>query len=1480
VREVTLKFEDGEKKSVAGRVCAHWNTTQRDVAKPVPTRYLVSWSLAPDSIPSLEALENILQDTPGTIMRERTSAGYRINYVGVDYINDNPFAQEMRYCIEPWEVDPQFVDQGTNSFNPRHRKFHVIVEAIIKDSSRGHPNFGPVWSVDADCSDEFYLEASSEQMRHWQCESCPLGATCVGDVSGHEVKSMFGWQRLDAGESLAFWKCLNPKACLGGYNPGPEMREFEVHNKDWGPLNALKNESCNHEMGFRETCGSDVAPRRCRLCRACRFGYYPEGVGFCYACPAPVVRMIIVIVAIIGLCLMLYAFLKAALDEDDSPHSHLAQPLQKIALNHMQLIALAASLPLSWPPQLRAFFEMFAIVTRVGGYLFNPQCDAAAAASNTGSSKFFIKQLGILVLPFLAVVCSCIFWGLVAAYPRVTRMVCWFRLKRLFGNSCCCRAKRARRSPPTLGDVFELFCRFLSHEDFVKQHHVLSKFAALDLMYALNIGISKTACAFHYDKIKQIILMSAKGDSDAVVDRLTEHAHVDFESFARWYTWYIATYWDGLSKKKNSTSQMIGALDLVIHVVYGSAVRCHTIVTPIPTFAGDKGFAVKLDNVIPGNHGLECELLVFQQNNYGVILRHLNGNTGPGLDSRVTVAGSVLPRQTAEESSNAPPLEDRLRVSSLIESRLLDFEYLLAIDDLICIEGKDGTKTEILAEVVPRGRFHNVQQDHSAGSKHSTLDELAENTDVAYHVPTRGELLKIYEDALAAETKEDIDAGEEEGTVVFICLASFERIVEEHPDIFGALWRKTDLTSSYTEIKEIVGRDILSKYQDIFSGRKEASKQDFVFIATECFSIFAEFAFRVSMQRRHHHNKLKRARSLHSARRESVAAISHKVQEETRLKRRSSVKTSSSSSSSSSGATSQRNSGGARELGTSLKELKERDGSIGYVDKIVATVVTMLYLLYPTLCSSAFSILACQPVGHTKTYLQQDLEVECYAQEHTYWVAGLGAPAVLLLAFGIPVITFYLLRSRRHDLHSHKTRFRFSIIMIGYTDEAYYWECVVAVRKLSVAAIGVFMLQLDIAVQSLTAEVVVVAMLVMHIAKRPYIEVTPQHDTLHNAETAALTVSFLTLGCGMEMHEKLEDPVAQQVVLILCTTLVVVCNIIFICISIFWWLELKKMDLENLLEHSARQKKTVSRLVMWLQSFLPDWEGQGRDAELDRERVETENDMKELDLGLMFRVKRKAHKWVESFRERKRMRGTSVVSEQELRQEREIDERAVQDLVAREETETKRLRLQMEVRSERAHERLEQRKRKRLSLAASPSQMRRNGNAGSASAALQSRLTHVRPRDVDGNNVGAHLDTLDEAQNAASAQQRAADAADAAAFSSPARQLVRLCFPPGVTPSGFGFKLRQRREDGSSSTNTEEEALLRGFFGVASEAYAIEPKKSASRRGLRSGALLVKINGLPATQENVDKVLAWCGKKTIEFLFTESREGEWDFGDV
>ena len=53
----------------------------------------------------------------------------------------------------------------------------------------------------------------------------------------------------------------------------------------------------------------------------------------------------------------LFVFLKAALDSDSSPHAHLAQPLQKIVLNHLQLVSLASSFPLKWPKVITGMFE-------------------------------------------------------------------------------------------------------------------------------------------------------------------------------------------------------------------------------------------------------------------------------------------------------------------------------------------------------------------------------------------------------------------------------------------------------------------------------------------------------------------------------------------------------------------------------------------------------------------------------------------------------------------------------------------------------------------------------------------------------------------------------------------------------------------------------------------------------------------------------------------------------------------------------------------------------------------------------------------------------------------------------------------------------------------------------------------------------------------------------------------------------------------
>ena len=106
-------------------------------------------------------------------------------------------------------------------------------------------------------------------------------------------------------------------------------------------------------------------------------------------------------------------------------HAHLSQPLQKIVLNHLQLVSLAASFPLKWPPALETMFDWQAMVGRASEYMFNPQCvrgtkqlgnhlssasDSQEMQSEEGVRPFFMKQLLTLLLPIFALIGCTLFW--------------------------------------------------------------------------------------------------------------------------------------------------------------------------------------------------------------------------------------------------------------------------------------------------------------------------------------------------------------------------------------------------------------------------------------------------------------------------------------------------------------------------------------------------------------------------------------------------------------------------------------------------------------------------------------------------------------------------------------------------------------------------------------------------------------------------------------------------------------------------------------------------------------------------------------------------------------------------------------------------------------------------------------------------------------------------------------------------------------
>merc|ERR1712166_28195 len=91
--------------------------------------------------------------------------------------------------------------------------------------------------------------------------------------------------------------------------------------------------------------------------------------------------------------------------------------------------------------------------------------------------------------------------------------------------------------------------------------------------------------------------------------------------------------------------------------------------------------------------------------------------------------------------------------------------------------------------------------------------------------------------------------------------------------------------------------------------------------------------------------------------------------------------------------------------------------------------VAVLYLLYPTLCTSSLSLFACRTIcDDGKTYLRADLDEQCFAYDpdgtplrHATYAYVLGVPLVLLYVFGLPLLGLILVwRLRRRAIKEMK----------------------------------------------------------------------------------------------------------------------------------------------------------------------------------------------------------------------------------------------------------------------------------------------------------------------------------------------------------------------------------------------------------------------------------------------------------------------------
>jgi hypothetical protein len=195
-------------------------------------------------------------------------------------------------------------------------------------------------------------------------------------------------------------------------------------------------------------------------------------------------------------------------------------------------------------------------------------------------------------------------------------------------------------------------------------------------------------------------------------------------------------------------------------------------------------------------------------------------------------------------------------------------------------------------------------------------------------------------------------------------------------------------------------------------------------------------------------------------------------------------------------------------------------------DKIVVTILVILYILYPTVARQVFKLLACRggfSDGPTASYLLYDLSLSCWTGTHLIYTLCIGVPTVVLYMLGFPLFIVYILSINKDKFGDDEVMFRYGVLHAGYRHKVFYWEAMISLRKASIIGVSVFTLTFGVQVQAFIGLFVVIMYMAITIRSMPY-----ENDHLNNMENWSLGMAFLTLYCGLIFYSDRLPSVAHS----------------------------------------------------------------------------------------------------------------------------------------------------------------------------------------------------------------------------------------------------------------------------------------------------------------------------------------------------------------
>jgi hypothetical protein len=398
-----------------------------------------------------------------------------------------------------------------------------------------------------------------------------------------------------------------------------------------------------------------------------------------------------------------------------------------------------------------------------------------------------------------------------------------------------------------------------------------------------------------------------------------------------------------------------------------------------------------------------------------------------------------------------------------------------------------------------------------------------------------------------------------------------------------------------------------------------------------------------------------------------------------------------------------------RKANAEVDMIEHHDGSkrgaekITPLDKWINTVISLFYMMYPSLCVATFSLVGCHRVGKCNAYLQRDLEVQCWTKKHALWVGLVFAPGFLGYVVGLPLSSWWVLHRKRFELHQNRrTKFQLSILCVGYRPSMEHWEAVVSLRKGLVVGISIFILGAGPKLQTLAAQVLIGMLLVLQTNYNPYVKVATRHNPLNNGEMLGLGTLFLTLATGMYLHHYRETEATgmvgrEDMFTISASVLIIMVNVAFFVLTVRWYTVIYLVDVEMELERSAKKSVGNTYLAFCLQYFLPDWREESHIDIIQDDKAHKRRIAQLMSVDRMMRLQGFAQRWVHRTRERIDYRAATAIQRENAVSRRELAGRTDRKL-------------------RRAHTKVMARVRSRIELAA----------AAAASSSVSDTHTHVR----------------------------------------------------------------------------------------------------------------------------------------------------------